>query len=128
MADKYKDEPEGGERCKVCFWMRIENTAITAKRRGFDGSEKSKISGTPKPQGGFDGFGTTLSVNAWKDVDLINNLGKDAAERFRLSFFDFGLGKEEIKKICYAEKELAKKHNLYRQKYCGCMYGIQNQK
>lgn len=44
-----------------------------------------------------------------------------------LTFFDFGLDKEAIKKICYAEKELAKKHKIYRQKYCGCAYAVQNQ-
>ena len=110
LADRYKDEPEGGERCRVCFWMRLENTGMTAKMKGFDS------------------FGTTLSVNAWKDVDFINEKGKEIASGLGLSFFDFGLSKEKIKEICYAEKELAKKHNLYRQKYCGCLYGLQNQK
>lgn len=110
VCDKYKDEPEGGERCRVCFRMRLENVGLTAKMMSLEG------------------MGTTLSVNAWKDVDFINTVGKEVAKRFGLKFFDFDLSKEEIRKICYDEKELAKKHDLYRQKYCGCLYGLQNQK
>ena len=110
VCDGYKAEPEGGERCQTCFRMRLENLGLTANMKGFEG------------------IATSLSVNAWKDVDFINQIGHEIAEHYGLKFFDFGLSKEEIKKICFAEKELAEKHNLYRQKYCGCLYGIQNKK
>jgi len=103
-------EPEGGKRCRVCFAMRLEKTAEVALENQFDS------------------LGTTLSVNAWKDIDFINTIGKEVAKSFGLKFFDFDLNKEEIRKICYDEKELAKEHNLYKQKYCGCLYGLQNQK
>lgn len=105
-----EQEPENGERCKICFEMRLKKTRETAKANGFDG------------------FGSSLSVNAWKDVDFINSKGQEIASKNGLEFFDFGLSKEEIRKVCYREKELAKEHNLYKQKYCGCLYGLQNQK
>jgi len=102
-------ELENGKRCLACFEMRLEKTAEMAK------------------QFGFEALATSLSVNCWKDVDFINRKGKEIAARYGLKFFEFNLNKEEIKKICYAEKELAKKHKIYRQKYCGCLYAVQNQ-
>ncbi len=105
-----EEEPENGERCKVCFAMRLSKTAEMAKEKGFDG------------------FGSSLSMNCWKDVDFINSKGREIGLQLGLKFFDFGLSKEEIRKVCYKEKELAREHNLYKQKYCGCLYGLQNQK
>ena len=31
-----EEEPEGGRRCGVCFSMRMEETALTARMNGFD--------------------------------------------------------------------------------------------
>ncbi|MCK4589796.1 MAG: epoxyqueuosine reductase QueH [Nanoarchaeota archaeon] len=110
VVDHYQDEPEGGERCKICFKIRLENLGLTAKSNGFDA------------------MATSLSVNVWKDTQFINQTGQEIAERLGLKFFNFNLDQEQIKKICYQEKELSKQHNLYIQKYCGCLYGLQNQK
>lgn len=35
MAD-YKEEPEGGARCLVCYWMRLGAAFQEAQKNGFD--------------------------------------------------------------------------------------------
>ena len=51
-------EPERGNRCKVCYYLRMEKTAILAKENDYD----------------F--FCTTLSVSPYKNAEWINNYGK----------------------------------------------------
>lgn len=110
VVDHFKEEPEGGQRCQLCFRMRLENLGLAAKSNNFDA------------------FASSLQVNAWKDTDFINQTGKEIAERLNLKFFDFNFTPEQIKQICYREKALASQHNLYMQNYCGCLYGLQNKK
>lgn len=52
-------EPERGNRCKVCYYLRMEKTAILAKENDYD----------------F--FCTTLSVSPYKTAEWINNYGKN---------------------------------------------------
>jgi hypothetical protein len=86
-------------RCSVCYTIRLEETARTAKRRGFDG------------------FTTTLLVSPYQKFETILNIGKETGEKHDILFFaeDFRPGwGEGMKK----SRELG----LYRQKYCGCIY------
>ena len=48
-----EQEPEGGERCRRCFQLRLEETAKTAKEQGFDS------------------FDTTLTVSPYKNYEMI---------------------------------------------------------
>ncbi len=86
-------------RCTACYTMRLESTALTAKRMGLDG------------------FTTTLLVSPYQKFDTIVHIGKEAGKKFNISFFaeDFRSGWSDgmIK-----SRELG----LYRQKYCGCIY------
>jgi len=96
--------PENNERCKICYKIRLVNTARFAKENNF----KS--------------FGTTLSVSLYKDTNFINNFGNDLAEKYNLQFFNF---KDIDPKISHQKSyEFSKKYNLYRQKYCGCEFSI----
>ena len=36
LTEGYEEEPEGGERCTVCFRLRLEETARRAKCGGYD--------------------------------------------------------------------------------------------
>ena len=56
-----RKEPEGGERCRMCFEMRLSETARRAKA------------------GKYDSFATTLSVSPHKDADLLNEIGNRIA-------------------------------------------------
>ncbi|KPK43833.1 MAG: hypothetical protein AMK74_06195 [Nitrospira bacterium SM23_35] len=90
---------EEDKRCSVCYTMRLEETASTAKRMGLDG------------------FTTTLLVSPYQKFDTIVSIGKEAGEKYAIPFYaeDFRPGWKEGMKI---SRELG----LYRQKYCGCIY------
>ena len=101
VAEGYESEREGGARCERCFRLRLERTAQAAK------------------QGGFDFFGTTLTVSPLKNARLINEIGMELEEKWGVRYLpsDFKKRGGYLKSI-----ELSKEHNLYRQDYCGCQY------
>lgn len=96
-----EDEPEGGERCKKCFAMRLDKCAGEAKARDFDW------------------FTTTLTVSPHKNAPLINEIGENAGRRHGVKF----LPSDFKKKNGYKRSiELSKEYGLYRQNYCGCIF------
>ncbi|MBI4722797.1 MAG: epoxyqueuosine reductase QueH [Candidatus Stahlbacteria bacterium] len=94
-------EPEGGERCKICYRMRLNYTAEIAKAHGY------KI------------FTTTLTISPHKSAEIINYIGKEVGERHKLEFKEFDFKKQNGFKQSIL---LSKKYELYRQSYCGCKY------
>ncbi len=94
-------EKEGGARCNVCYFLRMEHTAALAKKLGYD----------------F--FGTTLTVSPYKHSKTINEIGEKISKIHNVNFLYSDFKKEEGYKRSI---ELAKEYNLYRQDYCGCMY------
>jgi len=98
-------EPEQGKRCDVCFKMRMEKTAQTAKKKGFD----------------F--FATTLTIGPQKKAKTINQIGKELETKYKINFYSADFKKKDgFKKSL----ELSKKYNFYRQNYCGCIYSKSN--
>jgi len=93
--------PERGERCTICFKLRLEKTAEIAKKNGFKY------------------FCTTLTVSPYKNANLINEIGVDIAKKYNLIWLYSDFKKENGYKHSI---ELSKKYNLYRQNYCGCIY------
>ena len=101
ITEKFKDEPEKGRRCDICYALRMEKTAQKASEQGFDL------------------FTTVMSLSPWKKANVLNRIGKMFANRFRIQFLEADFKKKNgFKKSI----ELSKKHNLYRQNYCGCIY------
>ncbi len=99
-----ENEPERGNRCTICYQMRMEKTAIIAKENNYDY------------------FCTTLSVSPYKNTNLINKIGKELEEKYNIKW----LYSDFKKKDGYKKSiELSKKYNLYRQNYCGCIYSKQ---
>lgn len=99
--------PEGGERCTVCYEMRLREAAETAKT------------------GGFDYFTTTLSISPLKDAERLNSIGKALAEEYGLSY----LYSDFKKKNGYKRStELSAQYRLYRQDYCGCVFSKEEQR
>ena len=99
----YEGEKEGGARCEKCFKLRLEKTAGIAS------------------EGGFDFFGTTLTVSPHKNAQIINSVGERIAQEFTIApawlYSDFK------KKNGYRISiELSQKYGLYRQNFCGCEY------
>lgn len=96
-----EEEPEGGERCKRCFDMRLDYTAAKAKMMGFDA------------------FATTLTVSPHKNFDTISSLAAKISFLYGVAFLDM-----DFKKKAGFQRsiELSKKYGLYRQQYCGCLF------
>jgi len=92
--------PEGGKRCVQCFRLRLEKTAQRAQAEGFSA------------------FTTTLTISPHKNAQIINRIGCDAGGGLFLSR-DFKKN-DGFKKTQAA----AKQHNLYQQKYCGCVFSL----
>lgn len=106
MVTGLEKEKEGGARCNKCFYLRLHKTALVAKSRGYEY------------------FGTTLTVSPHKNSQMINRIGEKIAKSIEIEFIygDFKKNNGYKKSI-----EFSKLYNLYRQDYCGCLYGKENQ-
>jgi len=94
-------DPEGQERCGICFHMRLEEAARIAAEEGFDY------------------FTTSLTISPLKDAARINGIGEEEAERSGSVW----LPSDFKKKNGYRRSvELSALYGLYRQDYCGCSY------
>jgi len=101
MAKGYEDCPEGGERCFRCFDLRLRETAIRAKERGYDY------------------FATTLTISPLKNADKLNEIGQALAIEYGVSW----LPSDFKKKGGYQRSvQLSTEYDLYRQDYCGCAF------
>ena len=95
-------EKEGGKRCEECFKLRLKKTADTAERLGFDY------------------FATTLTVSPLKNAALINEIGETCAAEKAVKWLHSDFKKRNGYKNSL---QLSEKYGLYRQNYCGCVYG-----
>lgn len=97
----HKKDAEGSERCLICYDTRLRETARFARDNGFGC------------------FGTVLSISPHKKADKINEIGLSLAKEYRIKYLEADFKKRDgFKKSI----ELSKKHGLYRQDYCGCVY------
>lgn len=105
MARGLEAVPEGGERCRRCFALRLSETAKTAEA------------------GEFDYFTTTLTISPLKNAAILNEIGEQAAQGCRHTAF---LNSDFKKRNGYKRSvELSQIYGLYRQDYCGCIYSRQ---
>ncbi len=99
-------EPEGGERCSLCFKFRLAKTAAYAAKNGFEC------------------FGASLTSGRNKKAEVINPIGHLFAREHKIKFYD-----ADWKKDGRQEKggKMAAERGIYRQNYCGCKYSLLNQ-
>ncbi len=90
---------EGGLRCEKCFRLRLEKTAAAAD------------------EGGFDYFGTTLTISPLKNADLINKIGESLTSNAEWLYSDFKKRDGYLRSI-----RLSEEFGLYRQDFCGCVF------
>ena len=101
LTAKFKDEPEKGRRCDVCYAARLARTAARAAGEGFDA------------------FATVMSLSPWKKAAVMNRIGRQFAARRGIAFLESDFKKKDgFKKSV----DLSRAHGLYRQDYCGCVY------
>lgn len=100
-------EPEGGKRCEKCIGLRLKTSFEYAKTHGFDYVT------------------TTLSISPHKDAEYINKIGIQLEREFGVKYLRADFKKENG--YLYSINE-SKKHDLYRQDYCGCEFSINRNK
>lgn len=100
----YKDEPEKGRRCDVCYAWRLKRTAETAAANGFQA------------------FSTVMTVSPWKKAGVINRIGRMLGRGRGLEFVERDMKKNDgFRKSV----ELCRIYGIYRQDYCGCPRSLQ---
>ena len=97
----YEKEPEGGERCFLCYRLRLEKTAEYAK------------------QNQFDYFTTTLSISPLKNAAKLNEIGGELAVKYDILYLFSDFKKKEGYK---KSTEISREYGMYRQYYCGCVF------
>jgi predicted adenine nucleotide alpha hydrolase (AANH) superfamily ATPase len=102
-----ENEPEKGARCAVCFDRRFEVSAKKAAELG----EKS--------------FTSTLLTSPKKSLKQLKTAGDALAEREGITFVA-----PDYRKASGTQEQniLAKEDALYRQDYCGCLFGLTMQR
>ena len=100
-------EPEKGARCKVCFDKRFTTSAKKALELG-----EKKIT-------------TTLLVSPLKSQEQLKRVGDEFYASHGVEFiavdYRSGGGTQE-------QSHITKKEQLYRQDYCGCIFGLTMQR
>jgi len=94
----FENEPEKGERCRLCFRYNLAKTAHLAEAEHYDL------------------FTTTLTISPHKISKVIFEEGN----KYK-TFLDIDFKKQDGFK---RSLELSKVNNFYRQKYCGCEFSI----
>jgi len=97
-----KENELSPQRCAICWGLRLKRTAQVAKENNFDL------------------FSTTLLVSPYQDQAMLKKIGMDIAKDTGIPFFyeDFRPGFRKA-------QDQARKEGIYRQKYCGCIYSIE---
>ena len=92
-------------RCEMCYAMRMDMAATTAAQMGFSA------------------FTTTLLVSIYQDHEAIIKAAQRAAEKHNVQFLyrDF---REGFRK----GQDMAREDGLYRQKFCGCIFSLEESK
>lgn len=101
LAKGHEAEPEGGERCGLCYALRLREAARLAK------------------QGGFDYFTTTLSISPYKNAQKLNEIGAALEQEFGVRYLYSDFKKRDGYRRSIA---LSGQYGLYRQDYCGCVF------
>ncbi len=86
-------------RCQVCYRLRLERTAQVAARKGFDA------------------FTTTLLISPYQDQAAIRTIGQEMADVYGVEFYF-----ENFRRGWAEHFQMTREHDLYSQRYCGCIY------
>lgn len=99
LEDYLRRSLAAGDRCLFCYRTRLEKTAV----RGLELN--------------MEAFSTTLLVSPYQKHEEIRAIGEEIADSTGLPFYyrDFREGFSSA-------QEQAKQLELYRQKYCGCVF------
>ncbi len=104
MAKGLEHVQEGGERCFLCYGLRLREAAEYATKYQMDY------------------FTTTLSISPLKNADKLNEIGETLAEEYGISYLCSDFKKKDGYK---RSVEISREYGMYRQDYCGCIFSKQ---
>jgi epoxyqueuosine reductase len=87
------------ERCRVCYAMRLAQTAKQAAAENYEV------------------FSTTLLISPYQNQEEINRIGKALSKLWGPDFLF-----QDLRPYYPASRQKAKALGLYQQKYCGCIF------
>ncbi|MFP4176679.1 MAG: epoxyqueuosine reductase QueH [Candidatus Brocadiia bacterium] len=90
---------ESGSRCSDCYVLRLQHTARRAAEEGCDA------------------FTTTLFTSIHQDHELIKKAGREFGRQYDVEFVE-----KDWRELHETNVEEARRMNLYRQQYCGCVF------
>lgn len=97
----YEDCKEGGDRCTICYRLRLQKSLEYAEKHHFDY------------------FASTLSISPYKNAEKLNAIGEEISKGSSVLY----LINDFKKKGGYLRSTvLSKEMKLYRQAYCGCVF------
>ena len=101
-----EDEPEGGERCTVCFDYRLDKAAKMAVELGYDY------------------FASALTISPHKNSQVINSVGIEVQKVYATKYLpsDFKKNNGYRRSV-----EMCEEYDIYRQCYCGCVFAAKIQ-
>jgi epoxyqueuosine reductase len=94
-----QDHEQFGERCAICYRLRLQRTAQVAAERGI---------GT---------ISTSLLISPYQDLAAIHQIGDQVAAEYSLRFYY-----ENLRRGYHERTRLSRQYGLYLQTYCGCLY------
>jgi len=102
----FEEEPEGGERCRVCFDYRLDKAAKKAVELGFDY------------------FASALTISPHKNSQVINSVGIEVQKVYATKYLpsDFKKNNGYRRSV-----EMCEEYDIYRQCYCGCVFAAKMQ-
>lgn len=103
MAKGLEEVEEGGERCFLCYRLRLQEAAKQAKGLGMDY------------------FTTTLSISPLKNAEKLNQIGESLAQEYGVAYLVSDFKKRDGYK---RSVELSREYGMYRQEYCGCVFSL----
>lgn len=98
----YKDAREGGERCFLCYRLRLEEAYEYAVNNEFEY------------------ITTVMTVSSQKNSIKLNEIGIELQEKYpSCKYFVSDFKKKQGTEI---GRKISNSYGLYRQQYCGCRY------
>ncbi len=88
-----------GDRCRLCYEMRLTRAARVAAQEAFDA------------------ITTSLLISPHQNQDMVREIGERVADEHGVGFYF-----ENFRRGWSERGRLTREHELYRQQYCGCIY------
>jgi len=103
--EKYADQPEGLQRCFLCYEKRMDQAFAYADKHGFSY------------------FTTVMTISRQKNSQVLNDIGNKLQKKYKNTMY-FNSDFKKNKGIDIA-REMRIHYDLYQQLYCGCKYTYQ---